>query len=35
LPHHRWLAKHAAEQSRLGRGMLVFAEHTNKLDVRR
>jgi hypothetical protein len=33
LPHHRWLAKRAAEQTRGGRGMLVFAEHTNKLDI--
>lgn len=33
LPHHRWLAEHAAAQARAGRGMLVFAEHTNKLDV--
>lgn len=33
LPHHRWLAKRAAEQARAGRGMLVFAEHTNKLDI--
>lgn len=33
LPHHRWLAQHAAAQARAGRGMLVFAEHTNKLDV--
>lgn len=33
LPHHRWLAEHAASQARAGRGMLVFAEHTNKLDV--
>jgi hypothetical protein len=33
LPHHRWLAKRAAEQVRAGRGMLVFAEHTNKLDI--
>ncbi|MFV9507385.1 MAG: hypothetical protein AB4911_22770 [Oscillochloridaceae bacterium umkhey_bin13] len=33
LPHHRWLAQRAAEQARAGRGMLVFAEHTNKLDV--
>ncbi|MBP1466258.1 hypothetical protein EYB53_011130 [Candidatus Chloroploca sp. M-50] len=33
LPHHRWLAEHAATQARAGRGMLVFAEHTNKLDV--
>jgi hypothetical protein len=33
LPHHRWLATRAAEQTRAGRGMLVFAEHTNKLDI--
>jgi hypothetical protein len=33
LPHHRWLAQHAAEQTRAGRGMLVFAEHTNRLDI--
>jgi hypothetical protein len=33
LPHHRWLADHAAAQARAGRGMLIFAEHTNKLDV--
>jgi hypothetical protein len=33
LPHHRWLAEHAAAQARAGRGMLVFAEHTNRLDV--
>lgn len=33
LPHHRWLAQRAAEQARAGRGMLVFAEHTNKLDI--
>jgi hypothetical protein len=33
LPHHRWLAKRAAEQARAGRGMLVFAEHTAKLDI--
>ncbi len=33
LPHHSWLAEHAAAQARAGRGMLVFAEHTNKLDV--
>jgi len=35
MPHHRWLAQHAATQARAGRGMLVFAEHTNRLDVRR
>jgi hypothetical protein len=33
LPHHRWLARHAAAQARTGRGMLVFAEHTNRLDI--
>jgi hypothetical protein len=33
LPHHRWLAQRAAEQASAGRGMLVFAEHTNKLDI--
>lgn len=33
LPHHHWLAKRAAEQAQTGRGMLVFAEHTNKLDI--
>jgi hypothetical protein len=33
LPHHHWLARHAAEQARAGRGMLVFAEHTSKLDI--
>jgi hypothetical protein len=33
LPHHRWLAQRAAEQTQAGRGMLVFAEHTNKLDI--
>jgi hypothetical protein len=33
LPHHRWLAEHAAAQARAGRGMLVFAEHTNRLDI--
>ena len=33
LPHHRWLAQRAAEQTKAGRGMLVFAEHTNKLDI--
>ncbi len=33
LPHHRWLAQCAAEQTRAGRGILVFAEHTNRLDI--
>ncbi len=33
LPHHRWLAQHAVAQARAGRGMLVFAEHTNRLDI--
>lgn len=33
LPHHRWLARHAVEQARQGRGMLVFVEHTSRLDI--
>jgi hypothetical protein len=33
LPHHEWLAEHAMAQARQGRRMLVFVEHTQKLDL--
>ncbi len=33
LPHHHWLAQEAAESTRAGRRMIVFVEHTNRLDI--
>jgi hypothetical protein len=33
LPHHEWLARHCADAIKAGRRVLIFCEHTRRLDL--
>lgn len=33
LPHHEWLAEYCAEQVAAGERVLIYCEHTNRMDI--